>query len=108
MGSAAGISQQGLQLSSNNSYDCALQDLNQDGWLDILLPAFGGSGEGLIYWSSEGSFSADDFATLPGYNFTLHAVSSDADGMAGSICCWVAINRALCGLVLGWDFPRTV
>ena len=80
MGSAAGISQQGLQLSSNNSYDCALQDLNQDGWLDILLPAFGGSGQGLIYWSSEGSFSPEDFTALPGYDFTLHAVTADADG----------------------------
>ena len=43
--------------------------------------------KGLIYWSSQGSFSADDFAILPGYVLPLMTVLPMRMGMAGSICC---------------------
>ena len=80
-GSVNGISEtDSTPLETQSPYDCAIEDMNQDGHLDIYFPAYAGTREAYVYWGS-GSDVYDDTnrTSLPYADYTLHANVEDVN-----------------------------
>ena len=80
-GSANGISDSdSTALATNSPYDCAIEDMDQDGYLDIYLPAYAGGRESFVYWgSSSGTYDDTNRTGLLYADYTLHANVEDVN-----------------------------
>ena len=83
---STGVLQMALQnlttapIPAESPYDCAVEDMNQDGYLDIYLPAYAGTREGFVYWgSSSAVYDTNNRTALPYVDYTTHANLEDID-----------------------------
>ena len=80
-GSATGLDDANTtDLYTDGSRDCAVEDLNQDGYLDIYFPSYAGNRYGRIYWgSSTGEYDDTNVQTIHRIDYTLHANVEDVN-----------------------------
>ena len=80
-GSATGISDaDSTPLTTQSPYGCAIDDMNQDGFLDIYFPAYSGTREGYVYWGSSSSvYDNNNRTVLPNADYTTHANVEDVN-----------------------------
>ena len=68
-------------LYTNSPHDCAVEDLNQDGYLDIYFPSYAGYRTAFIYWgSSSGVYDQTNFQEIYYLDYTLTANVDDVNG----------------------------
>jgi hypothetical protein len=80
-GSVNGISDtDSTPLASQSPYDCAIDDMNQDGYLDVYFPAYAGTRESYVYWgSSSYVYDTSNRTELLYADYTLHANVEDVN-----------------------------